>query len=752
MKPKTLAIFIWSIFLFVVILVCAYIGLVASNWNGYFGGLPDLREIENPKTEYASELWSADSVLLGKYFRQNRTPVEIEQVSKNLLHAFIASEDIRFYDHYGIDFKGTLAIPYSILKGVKRGSSTITQQVAKNLFSTRISRDEKNILRKLPYVLRIITAKIKEWILAIELEKRYTKDEIIMLYLNTVDFGSSAYGINTAAKTFFSITPSELNIEQSALLIGILQGTTLYSPIYNPERAIIVRNRVLGQMKKYGYINQNELDSLRGLELNLTKYEVENHYTGIAPYFRTRIRKYLIDWTKSRGYDLFADGLKIYTTLDARMQEYAEQAMVEHMTKQQNLFFEHWKGEMPWRDGDGELLPDFVEQNIKRTKLYKSLLNKWGDNTDSIDFELNRPKQMRVFSWDTPKFEKDTVLSSVDSLKYYRHLLHMGMMTVEPQTGHIKVWIGGINHKYFKYDHVYDAKRQPGSTFKPLLYATAIEQKGFHPCDKVFDTPVSFQLADGTVWTPKNSNLRYTGHEYTLRQAMARSINSVAAHLIKELGPQFLVDYARDNFGIKQKLIPVYSLCLGTQDVSVHEMVGAYTPFINRGIWTEPISILKIEDMNGSVIYNKYPRTHEAINEQTAQTMAYMLRGATEEMGGTAYGLNSYAFAQNNELGGKTGTTSNYSDAWFMGLTKDLITGVWVGAEDRVVHFRNLRYGQGGKQAMPAYAIFMEKLFSDSSMYMQKGNLASINPSLSSGFKCREDPEIVEKLESEEFY
>jgi penicillin-binding protein 1A len=721
---RRLIYYVWIVFLTTIAAFFLFIGSVRGNWFNLWGGMPDFK--------VASELWSEDGVLLGKYFRENRVSAEYKEISPNMINALKATEDIRFEEHSGIDFVATLAIIPSLMMGQKRGSSTLTQQLAKNLFRTR---SYKGVISGLP-IFGTVAAKMKEWILAIELEKSYTKTEIITMYLNTVDFGSNSFGVKVAARTFFNTEADQLSIPQAALLVGLLKGPSLYSPVSNPKNALDRRNTVIKQLYKYDYITLQEynkfIEEPLGVDIDRVKKQSrEEENTGIATYFRSVVGNQLRNWCAENGYDLYADGLRIYTTINAKMQQYAEEAVVKHMTEQQKIFFEHWKGRNPWVDEDMRELPNFLENIIKRTDRYKYLVEEYGKDTATINKILHaKPdKPFKVFTWENPTFEKDTILSFYDSIRYYKHFLHLGMMSMDPHSGHIKAWVGGINHKYFKYDHVKQGARQPGSTFKPMIYATALYEKGFHPCDKVIDAPVTFINHAGDVWTPKNSD-GYSNQIITLRQAIAQSINTIAAFLIKDLsegdvtgekGSKKIVEFAYEKLGFKNKLDPVPSLCLGTSDVSVYELTGAYSAFVNRGVWTEPIFLLRIEDRQGKILHQFVPKTVEAMNENIAYTMVYMLRGATEEKNGTAQGLWKYEFRKNNEVAGKTGTTSNYSDAWFVGMTKDLVTGVWTGGEDRSIHFRSIQYGQGAKQAMPAFAYYTDKVFADSTLGYKKG-------------------------------
>jgi penicillin-binding protein 1A len=708
--------FFWISFLSGLGLIALYVYLVSIDFLNLFGPMPGLEALENPKKDQASIIYTADNVELGKYFRENRNPVEFRNISPNLINALQATEDIRFYEHAGIDLQGLVRVFFkSVILQQKSsgGGSTISQQLAKNLFNTRGKSYKGTIENK---TFNIIAVKTKEWITAVRLEKAYTKQEIITMYLNTVDFGSNAFGIKTAAATFFATTPDSLTVPQAAVLVGLLKAPTYYSPVLNPANSLERRNVVLDQMQKYNFLSKTETDTLQAKPIELV-YEVENHNTGLATYFRSVITDYLLKWCKERGLDLYTDGLRIHTTIDSRIQKHAEAAVLRHMKEQQKIFYNQWKNMTPWRTEDLKEIPNFLENAIKRTGRYHQLRQAYGQDTAAIWKVLRTPYKMRVFTWNG---EKDTVLSPIDSLRYYKYFLHAGMLSVEPQTGHIKAWVGGINHKYFKYDHVKQGTRQPGSTFKPIVYATAIDH-GYSPCYEVIDAPVTFETGDtNQTWTPKNSDGVFSNKTFTLRKAMANSINSVTARMIKEVTPQHVVNMAR-RLGITSPLEAVPALCLGVNDVSIYEMVGAYNTFVNEGVWIEPTYITRIEDKNGNVLQDFIPKTHEALNEESAYLMVHMLKGATEERGGTALGLNRFKLLGiGAEIGGKTGTTQNYSDGWFIGIVSKLTTGVWVGGEDRSIHLRGFDYGQGARTAMPIWAYFMQSVFEDKELEFKK--------------------------------
>jgi penicillin-binding protein 1A len=695
--------------------IVSWFMLVSINFGGWFGEMPSLTRLENPKSELASEVYSADSVLIGKYFRENRSNVSLKEISPNLIHALYATEDIRFHEHSGIDLQGSFAILWYMLKGEKRGSSTLSQQLAKNLFSTRSSKYEGSLARK-NNKLKLAINKTKEWIAAVRIERSYTKEEILTMYLNTVDFGSNAFGIKTASKTFFNTTPDSLTVNQAATLVGMLKAPSFYSPVFNPDQSKSRRNTVLEQMEKYDFITEQQLLALSKEPLNLD-YEVENHNKGAATYFRSYITNYLINWCKERDIDLYADGIKIYTTIHSVIQKHAEDAMNEHMKFLQKKFFTFWKGKTPWRDEKMVEIPRFIEQAAKNSPRWKSMKNFYNDDTIKMWKEMNKKIPMTIFTYNG---DKDTLMSPMDSIRYYKHFLQAGFIAMDPHNGQIRAWVGGINHKHFKFDHVKQGYRQPGSTFKPFVYTAAIDL-GYGPCYEVADLPVTFETGDvNQTWTPQNSDGVFSGETFTLRKAMANSINSVTANMIKRVGPQTVVDYAR-RMGIKSPLEPVPALCLGVFDVSIYELVGAYSTFVNQGIYTEPYFITRIEDKNGNILQEFVPKTNEALSEETAYTMVHMLKGATQEKGGTALGLSKYGLLWNGaDIGGKTGTTQNYSDGWFVGITTQLTAGAWVGGEDRCVHFRRMDDGQGARMAMPIWALFMQKCYNDKKTGIKK--------------------------------
>jgi penicillin-binding protein 1A len=733
----------WVVFFTILYNVFILFFLVKFNFLFLFGGMPGLERMEDPDSEMASEVYSADNVLIGKYFRENRSPVGFQKINQHVTNALISTEDVRFYEHSGIDFKGFFAIFWYMAKGEQRGSSTITQQLAKNLFKTR--GDENSGLVGYVPVLNTVVAKIKEWILSMYLEGHYTKNEILTMYLNTVDFGSNAFGIKVAAKTFFNTSPDSLSVTEAATLVGLLKAPTSYSPIRNPDNSMRRRNTVMALMVDNGKLLQIDYLNYKRKPLGL-KYNVENHNQGIATYFRGELSKFMTKWCKENNRDLYADGLKIYTTIDSRMQAHAEEAVYAHMATLQKRFYQHWKGQTPWRDEKQKEIVNFLETSIKKTDAYKALAAKYGNKKDSIWIMLNKPKKMKVFTWDG---EKDTMFSSIDSLRHYKYFLHAGMMIMDPYSGEIKSWVGGVNYKYFKYDHVKQGRRQPGSSFKPFVYTAAIES-GMTPCDLVVDKDITLKFKDprtgrDTTWTPHNADWSHLKDSITLRRAMARSINTIAVQLIDKVGVDKVINVAR-RMGIESELDSTPSLALGSSDVSVYEMTGAYSTFLNGGHYIEPYFISRIEDRNGNVLYEANPTHKDALTEDVAYVMLHMLKGGTEERGGTSQALFVYDIFRGNEIGGKTGTTSNYSDGWFMGVTTNLVGGMWVGAEDRSVHFRTSATGEGSKTALPMFGLFMEKVYADTSLNIKMGYFKRARR-LSININCPYRPEPDDSLE-----
>ncbi|MFN0047737.1 MAG: transglycosylase domain-containing protein [Cytophagales bacterium] len=727
--------------------------IIFQNFFWLLGQMPSFDRLESPDIDVTSELYTADGKIIGRYYRENRVPVEFKKIHPMLIKTLVATEDARFYEHQGIDWNAIGSVIYFTLKGEKRGGSTITQQLAKNLFKTR-KEQSRGLLGYIPGVNTFI-AKLKEWIVSLRLEKVYSKKQIITMYLNTVDFGYNAFGINTAAHTFFSTGPDSLKPQEIAVLVGLLKATSMYSPVLKPVNAMKRRNTVLQIMARDHIITQQEADSIKKMPIEL-KIDMQMHYEGQGSYFRTVVENSLKKWCSENKYDLYADGLRIHTTIDSKLQQYAEEAVAEQLKTLQKRFFNHWNGQNPWIDENKKEIPGFLEDAITRTEVYKKLVQKYGDDIDSVWIRLKQPKRMTVFTWNG---EKDTTFSSLDSLRYYKHFLMAGFMTFDPFKGHIKAWVGGINNKYFQYDHVSQSKRQPGSTFKPFVYLAAIDSFGYAPCDKIRDQPVQIAYEEDSagvkipkVWKPRNSDWKITLQEMTLRWAMGKSVNTVTAQLIERIGWNSVIEYAH-RCGIKSPLQSVPSVGLGSSDVSLYEMVASYGTFLNEGIYTEPIFITRIEDNRGNVLATFEPKRRKAISYESSWLMLYMLRGSLEEPGGTSQALFGYNFWRGNEFAGKTGTSSNHSDGWFMGLTKDLVSGAWVGAADRSIHFRISALGEGSKTALPIYGKFMEKVFNDKSTGIKMGYFPKAKVQIEQPHNCRTylpkvDTALVDSLSS----
>jgi penicillin-binding protein 1A len=695
-------IFIYAIIIF----FCA----VELNFLWLFGYTPDMQDIKNPSMSVGSQVYTADGKLIGEYYRENRSPVEFKEISPSIVNALVATEDVRFYKHGGVDFYSFFTSVISTAKGDKRGGSTITQQLAKNLYSTR-KRKSQGLLRHIP-VVRTLISKCKEWLTAYKIEHVYNKEEILTLYLNTVPFGNNSFGIKTATLKFFDKTPDAVTPAEAATLIGMLKATSTYNPINNPDRAIERRNTVLSQMQKYNYITAAEYNKDTKLPIGLNLSYVENDSHGDS-YIREAVERWLKKWCKDNEYDLYEDGLKIYTTIDSRLQQYAEEAVAEKMKMLQKRFDGIWGTKNPWRDSKGNEIEDFLLKAEQHLPIYKLLLTKYHGDTTQINQYFEKRKRMKVFTW---KGEKDTTFSSVDSIKYYTRILNTGMMTLEPSSGKIKVWVGGINHKYFNYDHVNQSKRQAGSTFKPFAYLTALDN-GFTPCDKFTDKPVSIKYTDGgkeQVWAPNNADFKFTYQEMSLRWAMGKSVNSITAQVTEKVGWDKVVEYAH-KCGIESPLKAVPSVSLGSNDVSVYEMVRAYSTFLNKGEKIDPLLVTKITDQDGNTLQDFVKKTQRVISEEVAWLMLYMFRGGMEEPGGTSQALWEYPglWKKDNQIGGKTGTSSDYVDGWYMGITKDLVTGIWVGADDRSVHFTTSESGEGSHTALPIFGSFMERVYAD---------------------------------------
>jgi penicillin-binding protein 1A len=721
--------------LFVVILTAAplYVYIVSIDLFGLFGPMPGYTAMENPENDLSSELISADGVSLGRYFRynQNRSQIHYDEISPDVIRTLVYSEDHRFYNHAGMDFWAYPRVLWGLLTFRNAGGgSTITQQLAKNLYTLDPELDGP--LADLGAWPRRIIQKTKEWIISIQLERNFTKEEILTMYLNTSNFGSNAFGIKVASETYFSKPPAALNLQEAAVLVGLLQNPSLFNPHYHPEAALSKRNQVLNKLVKHEYITAEVYDSLKLLPIDL-HYRVPNQNEGLAPYFRTVITGQLLDWCKNNGVDLYESGLKIFTTIDSRMQRYAEAEVSKHMATLQKSFESQWRlrKSEPWVDAGGYELKDYLAQKIKTTDAYRAYVKKYGDASDSVELMLNTKKHMRIFSWHG---QRDTLFSSMDSLRYYNRFLNAGVIAMDPATGSVKAWVGGISHRYFKYDHVKLASRQAGSTFKPFVYGKAIEA-GYSPCQELFDISPVIKLPEGGTWQPPNAEGDFgSGEKLTLRQALARSKNSISVQVIQLVTPANVVEFAQ-RLGITTRLDPVPSLALGTSDVSLYEMVAAYSSFVNQGIHTDPFFITRIEDKNGNVLETFIPKTRQVLDEKTAYKMVYMLEGGVEEEGGTSAGINPF-LKLDNEVGGKTGTTDRASDGWYMGITPNLVTGVWVGGDDAVIHFPSWIFGSGSRTARPIWERFMTDVYNDVAIGYGKGKFKRPADSLDMTLDC----------------
>ncbi|MBR3940004.1 MAG: penicillin-binding protein [Bacteroidales bacterium] len=711
-KKKSLYKVLWKIFALTWIAVILFFVMLSYGW---FGFMPSFEELENPKSNLATEVYSSDGEILGFIGIENRSNVYFSDLSPNLVNALIATEDVRFYEHSGIDFRSLFRVLGKTIIGGDRssgGGSTITQQLAKNLFP----RERKS-------KLGLYLSKFKEWVVAVKLEHNYSKTEILAMYLNTVDFGSNSFGIKTAAKTFFDKTPSNLSIEEAATLVGLLKAPTTYSPILNPENSKHRRNVVMSQMVKAGFLTQEEYDKKKDKPIDMRKYSPQTHNEGIATYLREYVRTYMKDWCKKHKkpdgeyYDVHKDGLRVYTTIDSRMQRYAEAAVAEHLGKSlQPAFFKEMKGrkDAPFVNISQDQIDTYMKQAMKQSDRYHNLKAQ-GLSEKEIRKAFDEKVKMRVFTW---RGTRDTVMSPWDSLRYYKSFLHTGLMSVEPGTGHVKAYVGGINYRHFKYDNVTQGRRQVGSTFKPFVYTMAMQDGNLTPCSEVPNSEVCFENADGTDWCPKNSTDKHEDEMVTLKWALANSVNYVSAYLMKQGSPEVVIELAR-RMGIKSPIDPVPAICLGTPDISVYEMAGAMATYANKGEYVEPIIISRIEDNKGMVLDHFVPKRNEAIDEQTAYMMIELMKGVVSS--GTGVRLR-YKYGLNYPIAGKTGTTQNNSDGWFIGITPRLATAVWVGGEIRSIHFRSMAQGQGANAALPIWALYMKEVYNDKSINFYRGD------------------------------
>ncbi len=689
-----------------------YLGMVDINFLWLFGKSPGWSTINNPITAQASEIYSADGKLIGKYFNENRTPVTYGDVNPVFWNTLIDTEDERFYSHWGVDPIGMFAAAKdAVTKGDGRGASTITQQLAKNLFRVR-TEYSTGLLGKIPGI-RMLIMKTKEWIIATKLELSYDKNTILSMYANTVDFGSSAYGIKTACKTYFNIAPKDLTAAQSATLVGMLKATTTYNPITHPENSLKRRNTVLANMVRRGHLSQAVYDSLSQTPLSL-KYNVETNYDGQANYFREAVADYLKDWCEANGYDLYTSGLKIYTTLDTRMQKYAEDAATKQMRQVQQNFKNHWGKNDPWIDERGRVIPDFIEGIARKQPVYNWLLEKFPSQPDSITYYLNKPHKVKLFDYAKGSIEMN--ISTMDSIRYMVRFMHCAFVAMEPQTGAVKAWVGDINFDAWKYDKV-KAMRQPGSTFKLFVYTEAMNQ-GLTPCDKRRDEYITMQVYDKkkhevVTWTPSNANGSFSGDSMPLKSAFAKSINSVAVRLGQEMGIKRIIETA-EKMGIKSPLEDAPSLALGSSDVNLLELTNAYCTIANDGMHHEPVLVTRIEDKDGREVFLGPATSEQAVPYKTAFLVQQLLMGGMREPGGTSQSLWGYVGDyRDTDFGGKTGTSNNHSDAWFMGVSPKLVVGAWVGGEYRSIHFRTGALGQGSRTALPICGYFLQSVFRD---------------------------------------
>ncbi len=713
-----------------------------ASW-GLFGSMPSFEDLENPDSNLATEIISSDGEILGKYFEKNRSLLKYSDLPKSLVQALVATEDERFYEHSGIDGRGTLRAISSL--GTSGGASTLTQQLAKQLFHGEGSKF-------LPFRM---VQKVKEWIIAIRLERQYTKNEIIAMYCNVYDFGNYSVGVSSAAKTYFSKEPKDLTMDESAILVGMFKNSGLYNPVKNPQGVKNRRNVVLSQMEKGGIITESQKEKLQRLPITL-HFKLESHREGTATYFREYLRDYMKKWVEENkkpdgsDYNIYKDGLKIFTTIDSRMQLHAEEAVEKHMANLQEQFFIEAKTN---KNAPFVNISDAETQRILKQAMKASyrwtVMAEMEKSDDEIIASFNQKTKMKVFTW---KGERDTIMTPLDSIRYYKHFLQSGLMAMEPQTGSIKAWVGGIDYKYFQYDHVGQGARQVGSTFKPFVYATAIEQLNMSPCDTIVDGPFIIRKGRHHVtadWEPRNSDNRYRGM-VTLKQGLANSINTISAKLIDKTGPEAVVELTH-KLGVKSEIPVQPSIALGAVDITVEDMVAAYGTFANQGVYVKPQFITRIEDKSGLVIYEPIPESHDVLNKDIAFAVIKLLEGVTE--GGSGARLRTqgggsgdnrwtgYPYSFTNPIAGKTGTTQNQSDGWFMGMVPNLVTGVWVGCEDRSARFKSLTYGQGATAALPVWAYFMKLCYADENLKVSKEDFDR-PPNLSIKVDCYSAPKV----------
>ncbi|WP_347051250.1 penicillin-binding protein 1A [Flavobacterium olei] len=731
----------WRVFAYSLLGVLAF--FLFASW-GIFGSMPSFEDLENPDSNLATEIISSDGVVIGKYFKTNRSQLKYSDLPKNLVEALVATEDARFYEHSGIDGRGTLRAVFTL--GTNGGASTLTQQLAKQLFHGEGSKF-------LPF--RIVQ-KIKEWIIAIRLERQYTKNEILAMYCNVYDFGNYSVGVSSAAQTYFSKEPKDLTVDESAILVGMFKNSGLYNPVRNPEGVKNRRNVVLSQMEKAKMISEAEKERLQKLPIAL-KFKLESHREGMATYFREYLRDYMKKWVAENkkpdgsDYDIYKDGLKIYTTIDSRMQTYAEEAVAAHMKNLQQQFFIEMKTNKnaPFVNITQAETERIMMQAMKNSVRWAQMKD-MDKSEDDIIASFKVKTKMRIFTW---KGERDTIMTPLDSIRYYKHFLQSGLMAMEPQTGAIKAWVGGINYKYFQYDHVGQGARQVGSTFKPFVYATAIEELNMSPCDSILDGPFMIHKGRHHVtedWEPRNSDNRYRGM-VTLKQGLANSINTVSAKLIDRTGPEAVVELTK-KLGVKTEIPVQPSIALGAVDITVEDMVAAYSTFANQGVYVKPQFLSRIENKSGEVIYEPIPESHDVLNKDIAFAVIKLLQGVTETGSGARLRTQGggsgdnrwtgYPYMFTNAIAGKTGTTQNQSDGWFMGMVPNLVTGVWVGCEDRSARFKSLTYGQGATAALPVWGYFMKLCYGDKNLQVSKSDFER-PANLSIKVDCYSRPAVV---------
>ncbi|HSR59328.1 MAG TPA: transglycosylase domain-containing protein [Robiginitalea sp.] len=739
------------------VLAVILVFLLAS-W-GVFGEMPTFERLENPQTNLATEIISSDGKTLGKFFLDdNRTDVPYSELPQNLVNALVATEDARYYEHSGIDARGTLRALFFL--GTRGGASTISQQLAKQLFTGLAARGWERY-----------TQKIKEWVIATRLERNYTKEEIVAMYLNIYDFNYNADGIRSAARIYFGKEPKDLNIEESAVLVGMLKNSSLYNPIRREELTRDRRNTVLAQMAKYDFITEAESDSLSALRMDIN-FNPESHREGLATYFRMYLQGWLKDWISKNPkpaeegerdtWNIYLDGLKVYTTIDSRMQAHAEAAVQEHMQQLQREFFVQNTPQRnpttPFVDLEPADIRAIMERAMKNSERWR-IMERDGKSEKEIRDSFNEKAEMTVFDWNAPTREKDTVMTPMDSIRYYKTFLRAAMMSMEPQTGHVKAWVGGINYRHFQYDNVIQGARQAGSTFKPFVYAAAIDQLRKSPCDTLPDTQYCIEAnkhGNPEPWCPKNSDGKYSGNSYTLKSALANSVNTVTAQLIDMVGPKPVATIAH-NLGITNDIPEVPSIALGTPDFNVYEMVGAYGAFANQGVYVKPVMVTRIEDKNGAVLYEYTPETRDVLSKDVAYAMVDLMKGVTEGGSGTRLRgsgnknntvykevVTGYPYEFTNPIAGKTGTTQNQSDGWFIGMVPNLVTGVWVGGEERATHFKSIAYGQGASMALPIWGLYMRQNYQDPELYVSQEDFERPEE-LSIRVDCSQSPEEEEQ-------